>query len=149
MICLEKRICAGDLSFQLPYSLNGKVSAWQRRIRRPGSRLDTLRQKRLQPIDHFFCEAAVGGDLAAEDRDNGRGTRRRIELQHIVARCSLRVAGPVIVERADASIAPNHVWSVDGVFEALRDSPTKIVHLFRGRRGLAGIALKITVGRAD
>ena len=97
-------------SLFIPTPLNGTLAAWRGEFAVQALGLTPFGRKGAQPIDHL-CETAVGGDLAPK-RTMARAPQGRIELQHVVARCSLRVAGPVIVERADASIAPNHVLSV-------------------------------------
>ena len=51
-------------------------------------------------------EPAIGGDLAAEHRQERRRACRGIELQNVVAGRLLRLGGAVIVERPDAGIGP-------------------------------------------
>ena len=109
-----------------------------------------LRQRALEVAQHLLGEPPVGRDLAAEDRDDGRRVARRVGLEHVVARRRLRFARAVVVERADAGIAPDDVGDRDGL---ARNSPTP-----RGRDSrlprreadtLRGIAVIVAVGGAD
>ncbi len=85
----------------------GEIAAGQCRGRRP--RPAHLREERRHLFHDRFGELAEGGDLAAEHRKQRRLASRRFELQHIVARCFLRLAGAVVIERPDARIGPAHL----------------------------------------
>ena len=93
------RIVATEIAEELLEIGIGDVAARQMRVRRPG--LAHRRKERLDAVQRVLGELAEGGDLAAEDRQQRRLARRRVELENIVARHRAWVVGVVVVERPD------------------------------------------------
>ena len=67
-----------------------------------------LRKYGDKPFQRFFGEAAIGGDLAAIDRQQ-RHAAGGLEFEHIIAGGGLGFAGAVIIERTNAGIGPDHI----------------------------------------
>ena len=97
----------------------GQVAARQRLVARPlGFHAGEVRR---QLRERGFGQLAIGGDLAAEDRQHrsavGSGPAfQRVDLEHVVARHRGRVAGTVVVQRPHAAERPHDVRpAVSGV----------------------------------
>ena len=71
-----------------------------------------LREEGRQLVERVLGELAVGGDLAAEDREQRRPValrRLRLDVEDVVAGDRRGVLGAVVVERADAAEAVDDV----------------------------------------
>ena len=102
-----------------------------------------------------FGELAERGDLATEDREQGGPSFqvieafRVIELQHIVARCLLRLGCSVIIERTDAGIGPAHILARYRPFEIFAHRREQVIGLGIRNPRCAWIAFMILVGGSD
>src|SRR5205085_6811500 len=66
-------------------------------------------EERGQLLQRLLGEAAVGGDLAAEDRQQRRAAGVVVHLEHVVARDLRGIGRAVVVERAHAGIAGDDI----------------------------------------
>ena len=100
----------------------------------------------LQLVQRMFGELAVGGDLAAEDREHGRLARH---VEDIVARDGGRVLGIVVIERAHAGEVVDDLVLGDRRLEIAVHGGEQIVDLALVDRHVLGAALIGNVGGAD
>ena len=91
----------------------------------------------------------VGGDLAAEHRQQRRLRIRDIEHQRVVAGDGRWVGLAIVVQRPHAGIRPHHVGGRDRFRQVTIRRPAKIIDLFRSNGRGAGQIVDFDVGRAD
>ena len=106
-------------------------------------------EERRQPRHRRFGQPAIRRELAAEHRQEGRFTGGRVQLQHVVARRVLRLAGTVVQQRTHAGVAPDDVRGIDRPAQIGADRAAQIRLLLRRARHLGRIAVEILVGGAD
>ena len=110
---------------------------------RPGhEEVRDLFQRRL-------CEPAIGGDLAAVNREQRRLAMGRVERQHVIAADVLGRLGAIAVQRPHARIGPDHVLGLDGLAKVGVRGPAQIGDLVGACGDRAGIAVVVLVGGAD
>jgi hypothetical protein len=106
------------------------------------------RQMWPQPVESRLGEAAVGGDLAAEHRQQRGASGRGVKFQHIVASRRVWGTGAVVVERADARKTPHDVgryWP--GEIEG--EGVAQIGNLLGRRHYGCRVAREVAIGGAD
>ena len=104
----EEGVPRPGLGDQRLVAIHREIAAGQRVPPGPaGGQPARRRQVRRQSPQRILGEAAGGGDLAAEDREQRRA-RLGLELQHVVPRRLLRRRGAVVVQRPHAGIGPDH-----------------------------------------
>ena len=130
------------------YAVDREIAAGQRLVRGPALPSRGCRQIRRELLQRLLGQPAIGGDLAAEDRQQRRAARR-VELEHVVAGRRLGLAGAVVVERAHAGEGPDHVGRRHRLGEICADRVAEIGDLLRRRLHLRRIAVVIAVGGAD
>src|SRR5262245_26923982 len=146
--CLSERWDRrGQFGRQARELVVGKIAARQRDIARPGR---ARRWKyRSELGKSLLGQMPVGRDLAANDGQQRRRTRGRLEVEYKIARRVLRRTLPIIIERANARIAPDHVGRLDRSGKILADPLAQVLDLLLGNADARGIAFKVDVGGAD
>lgn len=122
------------------------ITAGQRTARGPGWL--HWRKMRRKLCQRRLCETAIGGDLAADDMQQ-RWTGAHIQVQAIVPADRGRIAGAVIVERANAGKAPDDHLPRDRVAEKPICEIEQVVDFGVRNMRVLGIALKALVGGSD
>ncbi|PAV69772.1 hypothetical protein WR25_25874 [Diploscapter pachys] len=125
----------------------GQVATRQHRPRRPRPRY--IRQHRAQLRQRMFGELAIGRDLTAENAQHRRPPRRRVEVEHIVARHRRGIAGMVVVQRPDPGIAPHDIALAQPAREIAVGRVEQIGSLARIDCGFRRRPLPRLVGRPD
>ncbi len=101
-----------------------------------------------EPLQRLLGEPAIGGDLAAIDRQQRRAAGR-VELEDVIAGGGLGFAGAVVIERAHAGIGPDHVLRLDRLCQIFADGIAEIFDFLRRRLHLGRVAVVIAIGGAD
>src|SRR5258707_475652 len=136
---------------ELPGERGGLASAPSRQspeCRPAGAMPAEWRKKGREASKCSLGEASVGGDLAAEDRQQRRAPWRRIEFQHIVPRRGLSVTRMIIMERSHAGIAPHHIGGRKRSRKKFRSPCAEKSNFTPGRGELRRTAGKIQFGGA-
>ena len=94
-------------------------------------------------------QAAIGGDLAAEDADQRRLARRGVKLENIVPGRGLGGGSAIVVQGADARIGPSDLIRLNRRPEIFARAGAKIRNLLGRRLHLIGVAGVILLGRSD
>ena len=123
-----------------------KLAARQRRI--PGPSLAD-RQEAPKQFQRLLREAAIGGHLAAEHRQERRLAVGGVEFEHVVARRLLRPRRAVVVERPQARIGPDDGVLAERRAEIVADRGDEIGDLGIVGGDVRGIAVEILVRGAD
>jgi hypothetical protein len=106
-------------------------------------------QVRSELLQGVLGQAPIGGDLAAEDGEQGRLPRRGVEVEDIVPRRLLRGARAVVVEGTNPRECPDHVLRAHGIAEIRAGSGAEVGDLGRARAHRVRRAGMILVGGAD
>ena len=115
----------------------------------PGGRLVAGGRWGDQPVERCFGEAAVGGELAAEDGEQRGAAGCGLQIQVVVAGGSLGLRGAVVVEGADAGIRPDDLVRGDGMFEVFAGAAAEIGAFLGGGGGVGRVTLEVEIGGAD
>ncbi len=94
-------------------------------------------------------QLAVGGELAAEHRQQRRAIGFAGQFQRVVARHRLRRIGLVVAQRAHPGVGPDHVFGGDLAGEVGVDHLAQVVDLGVADLGFAWAALVLHVGGAN
>ncbi len=150
----QERIAAHQFRGQRRDRGDVEVAAGQRRFRGPAfAGLEVLAgrgtaQIGRQPLQRLLGEAAIGGDLAAIDRQQRRAAGG-VEFEHVIAGGGLGFAGAVVIERANAGIGPDHVRRLDRLGQIFADGSTEIFDFLGRGLHLGGVAVVVAIGGAD
>jgi hypothetical protein len=71
----------------------------------------------VQPLQRFFGETAIGGDLASEDRQQRQPSGA--SNSNIIARRGLGFTGAIVIQRPHAGIGPHHVFRLHRLGEII------------------------------
>ncbi len=143
----QERIVGHQFGRERRGAVDGEIAARQGRVSGPGPA--ERREKRRELFERRLGEAPVSRDLAAEDRQQRRAVRRRVELQHVVARRRLGVAHVIVMERTHAGKAPHDIGGRERPREIFRRRVAEIRNLLGGSGDPRRIAHIVAVGGAD
>ena len=103
----------------------------------------------LQHRQGGFGQAAVGGDLAAEDGQERGGSGGGVEFEDVVSCGFLRGGGTVVEEGADAGIAPDRHIGGDLFAEVGAGGAAEVFDFIGAGADARGVAFEVEVGGAD
>ena len=106
-------------------------------------------QMRPQPVESRLGEAPVGGDLAAEHRQQRGASGRGVKFQRIVAGRRVGGTGAVVVERTDAGETPHDIARHDRPGEIEGDGVAQIGNLLGRRHHGRRVPREVAIGGAD
>jgi len=144
----QERIAALQFAGQRRDRGNIEVAAGKRRFCRPAVAGLGAAQVGRQAFKRLLGQPSIGGDLAAIDRKQ-RCPSRGIELEDIVARGGLGLAGAVIIERTNAGVSPHHVRRPNRLSKVFADRIAEIRNLLGRGFHLGWIASVVAVGGAN
>ena len=148
-VCPVETVVSARQVVDIGIGIGGRqVAPRQGRRRGPAPASDG--EMRRQPVHRLLGEAAVGGQFAAQDRQQGRQAPAAVQFEPVVPGDSRRRRGPVVlVERANAGVRPHDVRRCRRLLQEAGDGIDQVCRFGRIDRDSAGLALEWNIGRAD
>src|ERR1051325_1227446 len=97
----------------------------------------------------MFRQFTVGGELAAESRQQRRLTVLIVNIEGIVAGNRLRRVGFIVAQRTHAGVSPDDIVARQRLFKVRVVDVQQVVDLFIIDRHLFWIAVVLDVGGTD
>jgi hypothetical protein len=147
MVLREKGEARAQIGDNARKAIAREIAAGQRRVARP--RRAEIRQPWREFVESGLGEAAVCRQLAADDRQQRRPARFRIEIEHVIARRRFGVAGAVVGQRPHAGEGPDDIGRREASHEIFVRRVAEIGDLRVAGARRARVAVEIAIGRAD